>query len=339
MQSISGSECKEVFLVRQLFARPILALGVVAGMFVFASPVAADASQGTTGLSASRPSRAALAALAKDKAAIRDLYFALLAGRTTATVYQAALRSFAVRYGEASTPALATASGRSALCPTMGNVAVPSSPYCVGNRSWNTVNLTNAGELKCTWTNPVSYCYCGPATAYAMLQQLGYPTSHSGEALSQDNLAITKYLETRYWGGQTPWSGIQGDHPMPETLNYWRTGSYSGYYEADGLGMPTKAPDTSTFENDVRYDIDTGWSVAANITEVYNGYHLAGHPNTRTTIGHWLPIYGYSNFGATFNYADPASSIPSSWGWNVKPTNTDSAANFSGLVQARGIVW
>ena len=116
-------------------------------------------------------------------------------------------------------------------------------------------------EQYCSWTNPVSYCYCGPATAYSILQEMGFPTSHDGEALSQNKLAANKYLETDANGG-TPWTGAGGDHPMPESLNYWRTGSYSGYYEADGLGMPTPAPDTSTFENDVRFDIDYGYPLA-----------------------------------------------------------------------------
>ena len=321
--------------MRHWIARPILALGLVAGMFAIASPMAAYAGQsGASGVTTKSQT-----SLAKDKVALRDLYFSVLAGRTSVTVYQKALRSFAAKYGAANTPSLAMSSLPSTpLCPIVPGGALiastPSSPNCLGSRAQNTVSLTQAGEQYCSWNG--SYCYCGPATAYSMLQGLGYPTSHDGEALSQNTLATTKYLETNYWGN-TPWSGLSGDHPMPESLNYWRTSSYSGYYQADGLGTGRPAPDTSTFEFDVIYDVDNRWSVAANITEVVGGYHLAGHPNQN--IGHWLPIYGYYSYGANFYYADPANSVPASWGWSAPAYSSDSAANFSGLVQARGVVW
>lgn len=38
-------------------------------------------------------------------------------------------------------------------------------------------------------------------------------------------------------------------------------------------------------------------------------------------------------------YADPAHAVPASWGWTAPQYGTDSAVNFTGLVQARGIVW
>jgi hypothetical protein len=317
--------------MRRLVARPILGLGLALGMFVYAGPLAASA-----GLNGGRAvSNQTSSAMARDKANLRDLYIAMLAGKATAAAYQKALTSFNSRYGVS--PVRVSIPN----CPIMGGGALaPAMPTCTGNRAQNSLPLTQANEQFCSFTNPQTYCYCGPATAYSILQELHYPTSHDGEALSQNELAITKYLETNYWWN-TPWSGLSGDHPMPETLNYWRTGSYSGYYEADGLGMSIPAPDTSTFENDVRYDVDNGWPLAPNTTEVYLGYHLAGHPTSQAQnpIGHWLPIYGYSNYGATFYYADPAHAVPANWGWSAPAYATDSAANFSGLVQARGLVW
>ena len=168
--------------------------------------------------------------MAKDKANLRDLYLAMLAGNVTQAAYQKAFTSFSGKYGvspvRVSTP----------NCPIIGGGGLaPALQSCLGNRPSGSLPLTQANEQYCSWTNPVSYCYCGPATAYSILQEMGFPTSHDGEALSQNKLAITKYLETNYWGN-TPWSGLSSDHPMPESLNYWRTGSYSGYYEADGLG-------------------------------------------------------------------------------------------------------
>src|ERR1700737_1383199 len=49
------------------------------------------------------------------------------------------------------------------------------------------------------------------------------------------------------------------------------------------------------------------------------------------------PIRGLQLPG--FYYAAPAPAVPASWGWTAPQYGTDSAVNFTGLVQARGIVW
>ena len=318
--------------MKQWIARPILALGLIVGMFAVVGPLGADAASQTASVKHSQVTQT------RAKSALRDLYINMLAGRASAAAYQKALTSFSTTYGvipaRVSTPS----------CPSVGSglmmTTTPGLPACLGNRQWNKVALTQADELYCPANG--KYCYCGPATGYSILQQLGHAHSTSGELLGQKLLASTKYLETDYWGN-TPWSGRGGDHPMVESITMWLTGSYyNGYYEQDGLGMPIGAPDTSTFESDVRFDTDYGYSLTANTTEVWGGYHLAGHNTTdpkQHPIGHWLPIYGYYSYGAGFYYADPAHSVPANWGWTAPQYGADSAANFTGLVQARGIVW
>jgi hypothetical protein len=339
--------------MRRSIVRPVLSLGLALGLLSSLGPVVANAGQGGAPGVPIGPQGArypdgtakinaavspAAAAQAKDKAALRDLYIAQLTGKASSAAYHNGQQRFTSRWGIAlqPTPTLTTSTVRtrtiSPLCPlAAGGPMLPNTMDCTGNRAYNSVTLTQVAEQYCSFNH--TYCYCGPATGVSMLRGLGYNTSHDGETLSQNELAINKYLETNYWGG-TPWSGLSGDHPMPETLNYWRTGSYSGYYEADGLGMSIPAPDLSTYENDVRYDIDNGWSLAPDIHEKVNQYHLPGHPSG-TEIWHWLPVYGYTSYGSYTSYADPATSV-----WSgVSATNSVSAANMDGILQDRGLVW
>lgn len=258
----------------------------------------------------------ALEARIKEKTALRDLYLAMLQGSVSSGTYQTAQQRFYSKYNipSRSTP-------MTAMCLH---------PPCLQS---NYVSLTQNTEQYCPWLNPPKYCYCGPSTGVSMLNQLGYPTSHDRESLSQNNLAINKYMETNYWGN-TPWTGLGNDHPVPESLNYWMTGSYSGFYIPDGL--PNARPDLTHFKQDVVADIDAGYSLAPDIHEkAYDGNHLPGHPDAEE-IWHWFPIYGYSSYANTIAYADPATIPP----WpGVQPYASVTASQIDTLLQDRGLVW
>jgi hypothetical protein len=178
-----------------------------------------------------------------------------------------------------------------------------------------------------------------------MLDALHKPTSYDGrDSLSQPVLALKRYLETDYWGN-TPWSGLpypngQPDHPMPESLNFWIGGSYlTGYYEADGLGMPTPAPDLATYKSDLRWDINNGWPLTANIHEPPNTTpRMQGHPPGED-IWHWLAIYGYlgstTTGGDTTLYADSATTV---WA-SVLPKASQPSSDIVYLYREHGLVW
>ncbi|HEX6292742.1 MAG TPA: C39 family peptidase [Herpetosiphonaceae bacterium] len=191
--------------------------------------------------------------------------------------------------------------------------------------SSRTLSLTQVAQIN-------SY-YCGPASAYSILGALGKWTSYDGESLSQSMLATRKYLETDYWGN-TPWS-VGSSRPYPETLNYWRTGSYYGYYVAVGTTV-----NAATFKDNMTYDIDRNWPVGGNAWEVAGSQnpHLVGHP-TNTDIFHWIAIYGYANWGDTTYYADPASGA-SSLGWTSVPRYAGISTNtLAVILDGRGYVW
>jgi hypothetical protein len=183
-------------------------------------------------------------------------------------------------------------------------------------------------------------CYCGPAAAVSVLAYLN-PTSHDGEVIfdvngswpGQFGLAGNfgsgapyswKYLETNAAhgpvpGGETPWLSVPGDYPMPQSFNYWVSGSYSGF--------PNYAPYTPTSVSDyqalLKSDIwtggaATGFPLAGDIEEIANSLHLPGHPQN-LEIQHWIAMYGYTGGGAGTDYVDPVAG--SSLNWSVSAYN------------------
>ena len=199
-------------------------------------------------------------------------------------------------------------------------------------------------DLAVNQTAQQSNTYCGPGATYSVLAYLGYSTSHDGESLSQSCVGGTcgagapnsqKYLETNYWGN-TPWYVSANDHPVPGTLNYWRTGYYSGYY----VGVFPSSE--SSYESDLTYDIDNYWPTMNDVHEPANGTHLVGHPPT-LEIFHWITDFGYTNYGAGTDYVDPAAN--STLGWTQVPaTNYNYASSdmyylMSNNGQTFGIVW
>jgi hypothetical protein len=268
-------------------------------------------------------------------------------GTVSAATFNRDVGTFIARWGKAtfaSSSSLATASG---ISPAK-NLPVTQYPeqspsYCL-----------NGGT-----------CYCGPSTAETVLHYL-QPTSYFGEVLissstnpnyyyGQLGLAGTfgsgnpysrKYLETNYWGGETPWYVSSSDWPMNMSFNYWMSGSVSGYPYYTHY-RPTSAAD---YETELTSDIwngglyTSGFPLAADIEEVQNGLHLPNHPAS-LEIQHWIALYGYSSSGTYTSYVDPVAGSALNWG--VSAYNTGySSDNIYHLVIAAGphggpygIVW
>lgn len=190
--------------------------------------------------------------------------------------------------------------------------------------------------------------YCGPATAWMMLDSLGlYTSAYDHAALGApgspalSTLANTTYLETDKWQ-ETPWMVSSTDWPMGQSLSAWWSGSYnSGYYNQ------LASPSVETERVDTKYDVAAGYPLALNTTE-YNGsgYHLPGHPTSGYwyswgPIGHWIDNNGYQNNGYIVEYQDPATYFdpPRYTGWNVQSDNFVNLTDINTLVQNHGIVW
>ena len=264
-------------------------------------------------LSAERQGRLA------QKQAMSDLFAGLREGSVPQAAYDAALARFEVNFGRSPLRAQA-ASNDIHRVGSPSVMAYPSQLYlCALNQ------VPQAEDY-----------YCGPASAYSVLGALGNWTSYNNESLDQYTLANTVYLETDAHG-ETPWSTCPGCRPMPESINFWRGGSYSGYYEA--VGLPDSV-DATTYMNNLQYDIYYGYPVVGNAWERVDQAHLAGHPPS-LDIKHWVPVYGYSNYGATTAYADPVNGT-SFWTWspNVpRYSYIDSATLANAMLNGRGYVW
>lgn len=155
-------------------------------------------------------------------------------------------------------------------------------------------------SLSLTWAKQINGYYCGPASAYMVLNHLGVKKSKDvkNTTLTQANLAGSNYLGTTSGGG-TAWASKK----MHSTLNKW-TGT-TGW-------AATNAP-----TNDGQKLIATAGAFVRNIgqknrallmgtVEFNGGAHYNNHP-TNKTIGHWVVGYGYAPTG--FRIADPAAGI------------------------------
>lgn len=267
------------------------------------------------------PSRGPVSAqerrIAEQKIALAEQHNSVRRGQLAPGIYQERYIAFLQQIGErtAALKARADASRSAAAVSPMAGY------------SSRSLLLTQVPQEK--------YYYCGPASAYAILRTLGYTRSRDNETLSQSALATNKYLETEKWTG-TPWYVSSADQPYPQTLNYWRTGSYSGFYR-----LSSSSFSAADFKRDFTADIDSSWPVGGNAWEVAGSQnpHLVGHP-TNTDIFHWIAIYGYGSSGDTVAYADSVHNAPSvSWYASVPAYSSISTSTMATILNGRGYVW
>ncbi|XBH22966.1 C39 family peptidase [Jonesiaceae bacterium BS-20] len=155
-------------------------------------------------------------------------------------------------------------------------------------------------SLSLTWAKQINGYYCGPASAYMVLNHLGVKKSKDGKntTLTQANLAGSNYLGTTSNAG-TPWASKK----MHATLNKW-TGTTDW--------AATNAPSTdgqklvATAGAFVRNIGQKNRAMLMGTVEMGGQAHYNNHPKAKT-IGHWLVGYGYTPTG--FRMADPAAGI------------------------------
>lgn len=173
--------------------------------------------------------------------------------------------------------------------------------------------------------------YCGPASVVAVLKTYGTAT---GKQQTQDSVVSSLYASE---STGTPWSKgtVAGTYfyPVADTLDYYMNSAnnYAAFAQ----------PNATDFKNSVVYTIDKGYPVVANVIEYsYSGPKLVGHPNS-LSLQHWVPIYGYSQYGDAAAYADPASGGQGiSFDTSQIPKYAElPASTWSTLVKDRGIIW
>ncbi len=174
--------------------------------------------------------------------------------------------------------------------------------------------------------------YCGPSTAESIVQYVhgsGHSAYGAHESLVQAHLAGSSYLDTERHRA-TRWQ----DGRMSIALNRWISGHTNDYY------INTSRPSTSQFKDFVVHDIDNSRPLAASTVEFKDSpNHYNRHP-VSLTIGHWVPVRGYSvNAGSTY-FADPAHSSQVSWGEDPLEYFSYSTTSFaSRYLQSNGMTW
>lgn len=180
-----------------------------------------------------------------------------------------------------------------------------------------TLDVTQVAQTK-------SY-YCGPASAYMMLEQQGLTRSQDGRGrtLSQTSLAGADYLKTER-NQATTWRS----KAMASGINRWNGGSWTYAQVQSPSGATAQGAFTSTLGAN-------GRAIAADTVEFANQAHYNGHPTDRT-IGHWIVGYGYEDSGATSFWADPSTSyFPEA----AETFQVDTSSFARTYMQANGILY
>lgn len=154
--------------------------------------------------------------------------------------------------------------------------------------------------------------YCGPGSAEAVLNFLGYDTA-------QSTLANSSYLNTDNNGGTN-----YGSNVFAPTLN--GLGNTGGFYAQKNVSS------LSVYESDMTSDIAQSWPVVAAVHES-SAYELN---TTENGWYHWFDVSGYTGTGYTSNYVDPAHGI-----WSVPATGNTLSSQVQGMMSYGGFgyIW
>jgi hypothetical protein len=180
--------------------------------------------------------------------------------------------------------------------------------------------------------------YCGPAASSELLMYLTGTHSQGETAywLGTDRTSQTSWYDSSL---NYPSMPNRSGYPMPDAINYLRTGNAQGFYIPVGLpGAPSQAQ-KDQFKSRMSADIDGGYPVVGDAWEAVGGPHLVGHP-VNQKIFHWFTIRGYTQYGAGTNYKDSASGASSiSWSGNVPAESTMDTNTIAQILGGRGYVW
>lgn len=173
--------------------------------------------------------------------------------------------------------------------------------------------------------------YCGPASAWVALRQQGAGNNHYGAGLSQDNVATSYWLNTHCNNTTTCTNpaGTGRGANWTKTLNGWTSGVYDrGWYVVhDYYGYVDAADVASKFT----VNIDAGYAPIMNVhMSRARGWLPGWRPGE--DIHHYVPGYGYSQFGDFLNYIEVFSAATVGY----KSTTKE---QFATLLGGKGMIW
>jgi len=191
-----------------------------------------------------------------------------------------------------------------------------------GDCSWAYLTrITHSPQARWYW--------CGPATGVMVVKGWASPSQ----------LTMSNHMNTWPETG-TGW-GTGPNAPIPNGINAY-VGTRRDY---TGIGVPSgggTSATRTTFQQRLVANTDAGRGLAANIWQ-----GASTPPNSRLnpgypaqTVKHIFAIRGYSNYGSTAYYVDPASGGAGvDWGGNVPAYSTVTTTKLMPLLGARGYVW
>lgn len=190
-----------------------------------------------------------------------------------------------------------------------------------GDCSWSYVTrITHSAQTTSYW--------CGPATGVMLVKGWSSPT--------QSSMADAMGTTTAGTGWATG-----PNAPIPSGINAYN-GARRDY---TGVGVPSgggTSTDRTTFQQRLVSNTDAGRGIASNIwqggsTPPSQRLHT-GYPSY--TVKHIFAVRGYSNYGTSAYYVDPASGGTGiSWGDDVPAYGSATTTKLMPLLGARGYVW
>jgi hypothetical protein len=209
-----------------------------------------------------------------------------------------AMAAASARTSDFASPALMTAAcGGPARLSAEADAGIGGAPYGLAGA----LAQASSGNPAYAWINSLDqqtqqrWSWCGPTTISEI--SVTYPPA---AYVSQSTAAIYtgQYYpingQTNYLGTD-PWTLTSVLNTHVANLNQ---ANYAWVYWPNN---PTWSQ-YQQFIADVQTDVAEGWPLVGGVQEVYNGPHLAGHPNLTSVIDHFIEIGGWS-YDGNGNYA------------------------------------
>jgi hypothetical protein len=173
-------------------------------------------------------------------------------------------------------------------------------------------------------------CWCGPASAWVALKYMGAGNNYFGADLWQSNLATSFWLNT----DPTPCDAQHTNVGTPrgsnwtKTLNSWTDGTEAGWYVLQNYNYADAADVASKVTLDIDYNYIPVFNVRMNSTRGY----LPGWSAVYGDVYHYVPGFGYNQYGDYFDYVEVFQPVGLGYKYNVTKELFASILSYMGLV-------
>jgi hypothetical protein len=172
----------------------------------------------------------------------------------------------------------------------------------------------------------INGCYCGPASAWMALAHTGAGNNYFGAELNQPNLATSFWLNT---DPNCPGNGTGRGSNWTHTLNSWVDGTDAGWYLLTNYGYADAADVASKFVTDIDYNFAPVMNIHMNSARGY----LPGWSAGWGDVWHYVPGFGYSQYGDYLNYVEVFGPVTSGYKYGV------TKELFASILTDMGILW